>query len=204
MLFFNRFAWQTICTSTGHPALLDLCTTVHGFYKDKAVLQPEQMVALLLLFEFYDKETTALKYEDNWLFRTFLGVCHMAARNKPYEYIQDTDEPDDHPFVAAIPFSDLVPYFGKDDNDLLKLVACTANCILHTASHQLAKEYRPDNHPEVLMKLVRFLDKITYRTDIEISKEEPWKHFVMQPGDVFLIYLAKKRARVLLEEEQPN
>ena len=168
---------------------------------DKKVLLIEQMVAMAQAFELYDKEPTALKYEDHWLFTTFIGVCRMAALNNPYEYLQDMDQPDDQPFVA-IPFEDLVPYFGKDDDDIPKLVARFANCILHTASHQLAKAYRPDNHPEVLMKLVRFVDKIAYKNDIEVTKKKPWKHFVMQPGDVFLVYLAKKRARVLLEEEE--
>lgn len=190
----KALAWQAICTES----TLVLVAMVHSFYVNKAANEKEQMIALEQLQQSYDNKKAASCCEDDWLLKTFLHVCTFAARGNPLPYIQDLDYPNGRP-IENLSLSSLHPYFGRDDlEDVRTDIPYTAHCILHTASRQLVKDYHPNHRPKRLMRLVRFLDRVFYKSGIQLNDTEPPTQFVMQPEDVFLVYLAKKRARVLL------
>lgn len=194
--------WQTIGVSSNHPSLLELIDTVHRYYKKKAVRQGRQLSALRQLRCLYSKNEAAFGCEDAWLLKTFHYVCDAAANGNRIQYIQDLDYPRGRPF-GNLAMADLAHYYGQSDPDDIKGdLTYTANSILHTASQQLAVDYHPGRCPAVLMELVRFLEKVLYQSGIQQVAGEPSIpypiEFTMQPDDVFLIYLAKKRARHLL------
>lgn len=194
-------AWRALFTVVGSPSLPGLITTIHRFYKSGAVRQKKQMSALFQAFRLYEENKAALSHEDDWLYKNFLTYCEIAARKlSPLPYLPDSDHSDDHPPRALS--ADVVRCFGRDDKDKdqLAVATITAHFILHTTSHQLAKPYQPNHNPVVVMKLVRFLEMIFFCVDIKVRFKG--SHLLIQPADLFLVYLAKKRARVLLEEQE--
>lgn len=191
----KALAWQAICTEP----TLALVAVVHSFYDNKAENKEEQLLALEQLQLHYDNKKDAPNHEDDWLMKTFLHICTAAACGNPFPFVWDLDYPNNRP-VEQLSFTKLCPYFGLDDRDEVRTeFPHVADCILHTASRQLGKDYSPNRRPKTLMKLVRFLDRILCGdSGIRLDDDEPPTRFTMLPSDVFLVYLAKKRARILL------
>ena len=197
----KAMAWQAIFTAINAPSLRGLIATIHQFHKNRAVGQEQQMSALFNAFRLYEENKATLSHEDSWLYKNFLAYCEIAARElTPLPYLQDSDHSDDHPPVALS--AGVVRCFGRDDKDKdqLAVATVTAHFILHATSRQLAKNYQPNNNPEIIMKLARFLEKIFYNVDIKVRFRG--SHLLIQPADLFLVYLAKKRARILLEGQE--
>lgn len=191
--------WQDICTDIGCPTMLKLLAPYHRSYKDKVALDDQERIVLKELLNFCGEKSALLKYEDHWLLETFLRISQEDPCDNTRKRVRDIH------FYANPLSDDWTPnvhkYFGPDDDDIARLVITTgiAHCILHTTSRQLAKKYQPNHDPEIVIKLVRFLERILSDDGITIQSTSD---FLLWPEDIFLIYLAKKRARVLLEEQE--
>lgn len=193
----KQLVWQGMADTSQEAALLDHIDSINRFYQRNIVNGRKQGNELRWLYQFYKDNNDAFVYEDRWLLYIFMDVCTRAAIRQTPQRFLDGDYPNNHPPVP-ISLQSLGPYMGQDDDDDIEKMTCIAHCILHTVSCKLNTNYEPNSRPKELMHLVRFLDKICYQVDICLLDD--LSQISMKPSSIFVVYLAKKRARILLEK----
>jgi hypothetical protein len=197
----KRLVWENIAATTNQADLLDHISKIHRLFQQGQKNGRQQGQELRWLSQFYTRNQNLLNYEQSWLICTFRNICEEASIRTlpPNLHLGDNDHPKNLPPVS-LSLPKLEPYIGEDDDPDIKDTALIAHVILHTVSHKLDMDYQPKKRPKVVMQLVRFLDKIFYFVGIQLTDDFS-QISMMDPSAVFFVYLAKKRARILLERE---
>lgn len=153
---------------------------------------------------FSKSNKAAFTYEEEWLVEAFrFALGHFMVQtwgnwngSVPKQIDRDSIEAPVLTLKPDIIFDQFVDKMDETKNDIVHLQKL-AQQILHSVGYRLNINYEATVTPEMVMKLVRFIQKTTNTNGIGAK---PDNGRTVYPPPTYHTYLAKGRARLLLQD----